>query len=262
MPFDGFVTKSIEIDLNKHIKDAKINNVYQHNNHDISLHLRNFGKNSTLFISTHPNFCRVHLTDIRHENPDHPPSFCMLLRKYLKGGTIRDIKQYEGDRILDIYITHQDEFGLEKELILTVEIMGKHSNLILVNKKNKRILDGIKRIKREFSNMREIIPGNLFERPPGQNKENPWNDDLNPETLLNTIDDEIKTENLLFNHFQGVSPLLSRELAYRANLANKAAAELTKSQLDILIIQLNKLKTQILSNEIDPIFLWDVKKKN
>ncbi len=262
MPFDGFVTRAIVKTLNNQLKEARINNIYQHNKHEISVLLRNHKKNLILFMSTNPRFCRVNLTTKKYDNPDHPPSFCMLLRKYLKGGVIKEVKQYEGDRIIDFDIVHRDEFGLEKELFLTVEIMGKHSNIILVDKKNGRILDGIKRIEREFSNKREIMPGILFERPPAQTKHNPWK-----EGAVNLKSEKIadkEAEKVVLENYQGVSPLLAREIAYRAQLLNINFNEISEGNLERYIEelkqQLDNIKDNIYTGNYEPVMIKDIEK--
>ncbi len=214
MPVDGFVIKGLVNEL-KQIENSKINQIHQPQKDTLTLKLYGRDGRKTLLLSTHPNYCRANLTDQSYTNPQSPSSFCMFLRKFLVGGKITKIEQYQGDRIVDIHIQRRDEFHMTEQYLLSCEIMGKHSNVILVNYKKNRIMDALKRIQRELSNQRELLPGTLFERPPAQDKLDPFNSNANFAQFKNFASQyQDHINNIFFDNFQGVSPFLSQQIIH------------------------------------------------
>ena len=142
MAFDSLVTAKIAATLNQTLTDARVMKIFQPDRHTIllKLHHQTAGKQQ-LLLSCHPQSCRLHLTNENHENPPHPAMFCMLLRKYLEGSRIKCFQHIGTDRLVEITFAATNEIGDPLQLALYLEIMGKHSNLILVNLSTKRIID-------------------------------------------------------------------------------------------------------------------------
>ncbi|MEL7568452.1 MAG: NFACT RNA binding domain-containing protein [Dehalobacterium sp.] len=219
MPFDGFVMSAIKNELNEKIILGKITKIYQPERHTVILKIRKGSDNFQLLISAHPVTGRVHLTSETKDNPLTPPLFCMVLRKHLEGGRIIAIEQKELDRILCIFIEGYNEIGQLTTKKLVIEIMGKHSNIVLVDPEDNTILDGIKRYTHLVSRHREILPGREYIAPPDQMKVNCFT--INEETFRSTLLSLTLTTKVakgIVNSFAGFSPLLAGEIIYRAQL--------------------------------------------
>lgn len=162
MAFDGLVTKSIVSELNELIVGGKLNKIYQPTKNEIVLDIYNKNK-FMLNICIDSSNCRINLTNHVKQNPKQAPNFCMLLRKYLTNSKIVSIKTYKLDRIVIITLDNYNELNDIVEYKLIVELMGKHSNVILVNNKN-IIIDSIRRIASEQAT-RTILPANPYVYP-------------------------------------------------------------------------------------------------
>src|SRR5690606_22784659 len=173
MSFDGLVTRAVVGELKKSLLDGRILKIYQPFETDILLIVRNQGKNEQLYISTSANFSRIHLTEERYPNPKQPPMFCMLLRKHIEGGIVKDIRQISLDRIVHIDLEARDELGDIRLKTLIVEIMGRHCNLILIDTNENKIIDSLKHLPPSLNSYRTVLPGAEYVPPPEQNKLNP-----------------------------------------------------------------------------------------
>ncbi len=214
MAMDGIVINALVSELNKKLEGGRVDKIHQPEKHEIIMHIRSKGENHKLLICVNPSFPRIHITESLKENPMSPPMFCMLLRKHLSGGKILKIYQEETERIVKIDIECYDEMGFLSVKTLVIEIMGKHSNIILVNPDNK-IIDSINHVDLTVSSIRQVLPGLLYENPPSQNKINPYTAD--EETLKSRFraTDEPISRQILTN-FMGISPLIANEICYRA----------------------------------------------
>ena len=157
MAFDGFITKSIIAELNKTILGAKVNKVYEPNKNEVILSLYNLGKNYTLNLCANPELCRICLTNYSKPNPQNAYNFCMLLRKYLVGGKITKISNYDLERTVEIQFECYNELNDLVIRKLFIEIMSRQSNIILTNDKN-IIIDTLK----HFDNTRELLPAHEY----------------------------------------------------------------------------------------------------
>ncbi len=251
MPIDGFFIKGVTYELAPSLYNSKVNRIYQPNSHTLLFKLYRKAGKVDLLLSAHPSYGRLHLTTRSFKQPSYPPSFCMLLRKFLIGASITAIEQFQGDRIVDIYFKRTDEFDLTNHYLLTCELMGKHSNIILVNIKNNRILDALKRIERSLSTERELFPGVLFERPPNQGKINPHEKYLTTDMLKKSVDNHYghfskKTlEKFFLNTFQGVSPFLARKIIKYSHYE-------TYQDLNGLVAFWETIKTKLEHLDIEP----------
>jgi len=256
MALDGITLYGIVNELKSTLLDGKIDKIYQPEKDEIIIFIRNNGKNYKLLLSANANFPRVYLTDENKENPITPPMFCMLLRKYLQGGKIIDIYQRGFDRILFIDVLSRDE--LEKEVIktLVIEIMGRYSNIILIDKESGIIVDSIKRVYKDMSKIREIVPDVKYEMPPLQDKftiQNFRKEDLSRELKLKNGK---KVDKAILELFEGFSPVLSREIAYRSKVDDKYINELSEDDIENLNYNLNLLKSHLENSNFKPCIAY------
>jgi len=222
MPFDGLMLAAIQSELSKTLVGAKIDKIYQPARTDIMLNIRHHRERYRLLLSAHARDARVHLSTQPTENPTQPPTFCMVLRKHLEGGSIKEIEQPGLERVLKIHVATRDELGRPSEKLLICEIMGKHSNILLVDPAVNSITDGIRRYSHEVSRHREVLPGRPYIPPPAQNKLNPLR--VDEDTFRNIILEvplENKVVKVLQNGFEGLSTIMAREIVFRAQLSEE-----------------------------------------
>ncbi|RCW70771.1 Rqc2 family fibronectin-binding protein [Saliterribacillus persicus] len=242
MAFDGLLTRAIVEELSTTLSSARIIKIYQPTELELVLSIRRQGKNHTLLLSAHPNYARIHLTKDQYQNPKEPSMFCMLLRKHISGSFIESIEQIENERIIHIHIKSTNEIGDTTYKTIAIEIMGKHSNIILIDKERKMILDSIKHISLSQSRMRPVLPGQLYQLPPDQEKVNPLT--VDGENFLKKIDFNAgKIDRQMLQAFMGFSPLIAREIVYHAQLGN------SESYKDAFL----ELKEKMLLHQYSPV---------
>lgn len=174
MALDGLVVRSIAHELNTKLVGGKIDRVHQPENDEILLYVRNNRENFKVVLSSSSSNPRVYIANkYNKENPLKAPMFCMLLRKHLQGGIITDITQVGFERIIKISIESYDELKDKSTKNIYVEIMGRHSNIILTHDKDSTIIDSIKRVPPSVSRARQILPAMTYELPPAQDKIDP-----------------------------------------------------------------------------------------
>ncbi|WP_018921311.1 Rqc2 family fibronectin-binding protein [Salsuginibacillus kocurii] len=219
MSFDGIVTRAITHELSETLVPGRITKIKQPTAQDIILTIRANRTNHQLLVSVHPSFARLHLTNQSFENPAEPPMFCTLLRKHLDGAFIRAIEQKEMERIITLTIEGRDELGDPSEKKVIIEIMGKHSNVTLVDAESEQIIDGIKHLSPAVNRHRTIMPGRTYVFPPAQHKRNPLEAD--EEECLKQLDpNQGKIDKQIVSAFSGISPLVASEITHRAGLGN------------------------------------------
>jgi predicted ribosome quality control (RQC) complex YloA/Tae2 family protein len=220
MSFDGLFTYAMTNELSLALKGGRINKIQQPFPNELLIVIRANGKNQRLLLSAHPNYARVQLTNEVYENPSEPPMFCMLMRKHLEGFILEDIRQIELDRIIIFEIKGRNELGDLSYKQLIVEIMGRHSNIILVDKDRNMILDSIKHVSYAVNTHRAILPGQAYIEPPKQNKLSPFG--VTEEDVLRNLDFNAgKMEQQLVQSFAGISPLFAKEVLYKAGIPHQ-----------------------------------------
>jgi len=172
MALDGITTAAIVTELKEKLIGGRIDKVHQPLTDEIRFSVRAIGANYKVLASANSGHPRMHITENTRENPMTAPLFCMVLRKHIAGGKIVDICQPNFERIIIIKVESANEMGDMTVKNLILEIMGKHSNLILTDENNK-ILDSIKRVSHDKSSVREVLPGKTYVFPPSQDKKNP-----------------------------------------------------------------------------------------
>ena len=157
MAFDGIVTAAAVSEISKAVTGGRIDRVYQPSSEEIILLIRNNGEKHRLYISAAANHACIYLTEGKDTNPMNPPSFCMLLRKHLQSARIREVKQVDSERIVEIYTDAVNELGFSVNHRLVIEIMGRHSNVSLVDMRTGKIIDSIKRLSGDVNRYRQTL---------------------------------------------------------------------------------------------------------
>lgn len=228
MPFDGIVTSSITYGLSHKLTGGKIEKIYQPEADELMLLIHNGQCNHKLLISSGSNHARIHLVTSSKSNPQNPMAFCMLLRKHIQNGRIISVIQNDSERIVELSIESFNEMGFSVNKKLIIEIMGKHSNIILIDDSSNKIIDSIKRIHSDVNRYRQVLPGFQYVYPPGQGKISYF--DITGEKFnglfsglmpLNSgPDSEFDKETagkILVASIQGISPVIARELCIKSS---------------------------------------------
>ncbi|MFA5635062.1 MAG: NFACT RNA binding domain-containing protein [Anaerovoracaceae bacterium] len=226
MAYDGLVAGAMAVYLNGILAGGRINKIYQTDAEELILNIHAGREKRQLYISANSGHARIHLIEENKEqaNPQNPTAFCMLLRKHFQGGRITAIEQVESERVIEISVDHNDELGFSVSKKLTVEIMGKHSNIIAIDEASGRILDSIKRISLDLSRYRQLLPGLPYVYPPGQNKVSFYT--LSLDVLTGIMEDDSQSlPKALVGGIQGVSPTISREICHAAIRAAQRGTE-------------------------------------
>lgn len=245
MALDGVFLNAIASELSNTAANARVEKVYQPSKDEIVIMLRtrNSEKNSRLklLICANANSPRVHFTQLSLENPASPPMFCMLLRKHLSAGRLVSVKQSGLDRVLALEFEAVNELGDLDKIILYIEIMGRHSNVILVNSAGK-VIDSIKRISNEISSVRMILPGVTYMPPPPQDKLNLLTCDVSAGKTRFMAEKSVDVAKSLMQTYEGISPLLARELANTAlkgqNIEKDRLSDYYKDRIDEVVATL------------------------
>ncbi|MBM2658826.1 NFACT family protein [Staphylococcus pseudoxylosus] len=212
MAYDGLFTRKIVESL-QFLVDGRIHKINQPENDTMLVVIRQNRKNHQLLLSIHPSFTRMHLTNKKYDNPFDPPMFARVFRKHIEGGIVKAVRQIGNDRRVEIDVQSKDEIGDTIYRTIILEIMGKHSNLILVDD-NRKIIEGFKHLTPNTNQYRTVMPGFQYEAPPTQNKINPF--EISGAEALKYIDfNSGKIARQLLNHFEGFSPLITNEIANR-----------------------------------------------
>ena len=217
MAYDGIITYGITEELKERLTFGKIEKVYQPGSEELVLQIHTRKGNVKLYASAASQAARVCLTDGKFVNPAAPPNFCMLLRKHIQTGRITDIHQRGSERIIEMDIEAQTELGFTVSKRLIFEIMGKHSNIVLVALDTGKIIDSIKRISIDVNRYRQLLPGLEYRYPPKQDKVPFKEISTELSEKLDSDPEAAADPKYLLSHIQGISPGISRELARSGN---------------------------------------------
>ena len=218
MSFDGFFLHHMVEELRTELLNGRIQKINQPFEQELVLQIRSNRKSHRLLLSAHPVFGRIQLTESTFENPAQPSTFIMVLRKYLQGAVIESIEQIENDRIVEITVSNKNEIGDHIQATLIIEIMGKHSNILLVDKSSHKILEVIKHIGFSQNSYRTLLPGATYIAPPTTEALNPFM--VKDEKLFEILQTQELTAKNLQNLFQGLGRDTATELE-RQLLNNK-----------------------------------------
>lgn len=211
MSYDGLFTGIIARQLNEELSGSKIEKIYQPEPDAILMQIYSNGSRKKLLLNTNPTSAGVYLTGRNFENPQNAPSFCMLLRKHIQAGRIVGIKQLQTERMIEFYIDTINEMGFSVNKKLIAEIMGKHSNLVLVDIETGKIIDSIKRVSIDVNRYRQLLPGLLYVMPPSQNKIDFWTGEEN-EMRARIFQSECEGPKAIMSSIQGFGPTAAEEI--------------------------------------------------
>lgn len=258
MAFDGITINCIVKELNEKLSSLKIDKISQAEKDEILLSFRGSFKNYKLLISASPAFPRIYLVNnYKKENPLKAPNFLMILRKYIQGGRVISVTQDNFDRVIFIDIDTFDELKEQKTRRLIVEIMGRHSNIILIDKESMKILDSAKRIPISVSSFREVLPAITYKLPPAQEKLDPTAS-ISFEEFLKISSKKMHIFKLLYTHFSGFSPLIAKEICFRCNIGfDKDASTLSPIEIERLYNSFKRIMDNIKKSEFEPCIVFD-----
>ncbi len=260
MALDGIYLNFLVTEVNELLAGAKVDRIHQPSKNELVFIMRTRGGMHKLYFSADANSPRFAVVNSVPENPQTPPMLCMLFRKRLVGATLLSVEQYGLDRIAFFNFDATNEIGDRVKLTLAVEIMAQHSNVILFDGDN-RIVDALRRVDSEKSSYRLVLPGSQYKLPPPQDKLDIRN--VEPQEICQGVLSltNAKLSSAILKTMQGVSPLLSREIAYRACGDDKGVGELTTEEKMNILCEISSLKTMVTSGETKPTMVLDESEK-
>ena len=262
MSFDGFFLHHMTEELRRELLGGRIQKINQPFEQELGLQIRSNRKSHKLLLSAHSVFGRVQLTDTTFENPAVPNTFIMVMRKYLQGAVIEAIQQVENDRILEISVSNKNEIGDSVAVTLVIEIMGKHSNIILLDKASGKIIEAIKHVGFSQNSYRTILPGSTYVAPPQTGSLNPFT--VGDEKLFEILHIEDLEPKRLQQIFQGLGRDTATELSgrltadklktFRAFFASPTQPSLTEKSFSALLFSDSKTQMSTLSELLDTFY--------
>lgn len=262
MSFDGFFLHHMTEELRRELLGGRIQKINQPFEQELVLQIRSNRKSHKLLLSAHSVFGRVQLTETTFENPAVPNTFIMVMRKYLQGAVIEAIQQVENDRILEISVSNKNEIGDSVAVTLVIEIMGKHSNIILLDKASGKIIEAIKHVGFSQNSYRTILPGSTYVTPPQTGSLNPFT--VGDEKLFQILHTEDIEPKRLQQMFHGLGRDTATELSgrltadklktFRAFFASPTQPSLTEKSFSALLFSDSKIQMSSLSELLDTFY--------
>ena len=262
MSFDGFFLHHMTEELRRELLGGRIQKINQPFEQELVLQIRSNRKSHKLLLSAHSVFGRVQLTDTTFENPAVPNTFIMVMRKYLQGAVIEAIQQVENDRILEISVSNKNEIGDSVAVTLVIEIMGKHSNIILLDKASGKIIEAIKHVGFSQNSYRTILPGSTYVAPPQNGGLNPFT--VGDEKLFQILQTEDLEPKRLQQMFQGLGRDTATELSerltadklktFRTFFASPTQPSLTEKSFSALLFSDSQTQMSTLSELLDTFY--------
>lgn len=221
MTFDGLFTHAMIHELNQSLQNGRVTKISQPYPNEVILTIRANRTNYPVLLSANPRYARFQITQIPYTNPAVPTNFTMMLRKYLEGAKLLEIKQLDNDRVVYFEFLTRNELGDKLPLLLSAEIMGRYSNVILINQSTNKIIDTIKHVGMDQNRYRTLLPGATYRQPPTQNKENPFEQESNTlEKLIQKYPNREVLADSLLKQYQGISRDNALALADKLHTSN------------------------------------------
>ena len=221
MTFDGLFTHAMIHELNQTLQNGRVTKISQPYPNEVILTIRANRTNYPVLLSANPRYARFQITQIPYTNPAIPTNFTMMLRKYLEGAKLLEIKQLDNDRVVYFEFLTRNELGDKLPLLLSAEIMGRYSNVILINQSTNKIIDTIKHVGMDQNRYRTLLPGATYRQPPTQNKENPFEQESNTfEKLIQKYPNREVLADSLLKQYQGISRDNALALADKLHTSN------------------------------------------
>lgn len=252
MALDGIMLSMLKNEVSEKLIGARIDKIHQPSKEELVISFRWNGGNGKLLISAAANSPRIHFTESSVDNPKNPPMFCMLMRKHLGGAKLVEIEQFGLERMLHLSFSTYNEFGDPVIVKLAVEIMGRHSNIMLIGPDG-RIIDAIKRVTADMSSVRQVMPGMTYVFPPAQNKMNTLDiDGMALEERLKAGRD-IPLSKALMENLDGISPIVCRELSEKVTAgADTKTHDLINVDFEKLIDGIKEISSAVYNKTAAP----------
>ena len=262
MAFDAIVVNSLARELNEKLANTKIDKVYQPEKDEICLKIRAGKENYKLVLSASPSHPRVYIADsYEKQNPKKAPVFCMTLRKHIQSGVISGVEQVGFERIIKIGVDSYDELKEKTRKYIYIEIMGKHSNIILVHENEGKILDSIKRVPPSVSRLRQVLLGMPYELPPVQDKMNTMGTIDKFEFINRVRSCEMPIFKSIYTNLLGLSPTIAREICYRLGIDKDISSlEISDELIDMILREVNILLGKLELGQVYPNVIMDEKR--
>lgn len=221
MTFDGLFTHAMIHELNQTLQNGRVTKISQPYPNEVILTIRANRTNYPVLLSANPRYARFQITQIPYTNPAVPTNFTMMLRKYLEGAKLLEIKQLDNDKVVYFEFLTRNELGDKLPLLLSAEIMGRYSNVILINQSTNKIIDTIKHVGMDQNRYRTLLPGATYRQPPTQDKENPFEQESNTfEELIQKYPNREVLADSLLKQYQGISRDNALALADKLHASN------------------------------------------
>ena len=254
MPMDGMMLSSVTSEIRELLRGGRVDRIQQPERDEIHMLIRAAGKNHRLLLSSSANHARAHISQIAKKSMEVPPQLCVLMRKHLLNGRIIDIEQIGLDRIIKLSIESMDELGDYTMKYVIVEIMGRHSNIILMDSEM-RILDSAARITAEVSRVREVLPHLMYQLPPSQDKLDGRNASAREiQAKLESLSEQTLDKALL-SSMSGFSMQCARELSYRFFMNEKAPPSVWVKHLEHISFDVKRFFENIAVEESATLFM-------
>lgn len=259
MTLDGITCQLLANELNKELEGKRVDKIYMPDKHTVILHIRFTGGYQKLLISIDPGAPRICFAENTLDNPSIPPSFCMLLRKYLAGSRIESVTNPGYERIIEITVSKYDELKDRKTYTLIVELMGRFSNLVLINE-NGRILDSAIHVDFSVSRVREVMPARVYEYPPSQDKYKPEKAlEIARSGEIPFMESELlrPVAKALVGSILGLSPVLAAYITDKSDIDDRKTLQmLTDGEKTRLINAIKEFLTSITEGTYTPYLFY------
>lgn len=261
MALDAITLRAVIKELQPLLIGGKIDKISQPEQDELIFTVRKNRVNHRLLISASSSNARIHLLDdLKKENPLHAPMFLMLLRKHLGNATVLSFDQRGNERIVEIVTEGYDELRILKKKLLIVELMGKHSNIILLDPEDRKIIDSIKRVSLNVSSIREVLPGLTYSYPPTKDKVNPLHN-LNQDnftSLFQTATSQVYQ--FFYQFYEGLSPTIGKELCSRSGIdPSELAKSLSSTKIERLWGSFERLMDSVSQHRYSPCIATESK---
>lgn len=256
MAYDGILMAALTHELKERLVGGRVDKIHQPEQDALIIHIKSYKEKLMLYISANSNLPHMTIIEDKMDNPLKAPMFCMLLRKHLTGGRIVDVKQHGLERVVMIDIESRNELGDMSIKRLNVEIMGKHSNIILTNAEDDVILDSIKRIPISVSRVRQILPGLNYTFMETDKLNLLETDEADFTGRIQASTKPTPVFKWLYMNYQGLSPALSRSLCFQAQLDESGdILALSSDDRCALWTALAALKAHIAGSSFSPVII-------
>lgn len=225
MALDAITMSLLAKELDEQLAGSRIDKIHQPSKDEVVFHIRKKDGNTKLLLSARSGSARICFTDESFENPQVPPSFCMLMRKYLSGAKFTGCIAVEGERIIILSFNATSEMGDSVDIDVAAELMGRYANIVLINRQGK-IIDAMKRVDADASSLRQLLPGLTYKLPP--NRDNPKFISQTDEVLNKVFAFEGTVSQAFLKSALGIGPVIAREIEYLADTGDEYAATLTQ----------------------------------